>query len=131
MRRGSEDFHAELKELGNLHDKKQRDYGTEGDPFANVRAAEDFGVPAWLGCLIRMNDKMTRLKNFAKKGELANEGVEDSLRDLAVYSLIALCLYREADDGSGVDVAGGIVKGFTRETNDAERASDKQPRGCI
>ena len=130
MKRGSEDFHKELKELGLLHDKKQRDYGTPSDPFANVRAAEDFGVPAWQGCLIRMNDKMPRLKNFSTKGELANEGVEDSLRDLAVYSLIALCLFKERDDEGGVGAEGGIVKGFTRETNDG-RASDKQSRSRI
>ena len=113
MRRGSEDFHDELKSLGDLHDKKQQDYGTDGDPFANVRAAEDFGVPAWLGCLIRMNDKMTRLKTFAKKGTLANESVEDSLRDLAVYSLIALLLYREEEPaGEKVDLEAGVCKGF-------------------
>jgi hypothetical protein len=113
MGQGSAEFHEELKALGTLHDKKQQDYGTDGDPFANVRAAEDFGVPAWLGCLIRMNDKMTRLKNFAKKRELANESVEDSLRDLAVYSLIALLLYREEKPTEEkVDLEAGVCEGF-------------------
>ncbi len=97
MNIGSEEFHAELKSLGELHDRKQRDYGTDSDPFANVRASEDFGIPAWMGCLIRMNDKVQRLKTFCKTGELSNEGVEDSFRDLAVYSIIALCLFREHD----------------------------------
>lgn len=110
-RRGSEHFHEELLSLGELHDKKQQDYGTEADPFANVRAAEDFGVPAWLGCLIRMNDKMTRLKTFAKKGSLSNESVEDSLRDLAVYSLIALCLYKE-EDAVTSSREEGLAEGF-------------------
>jgi hypothetical protein len=99
MRAGSKEFHKELGKLGELHDRKQQDYGTDTDPFANVRASEDFGVPAWLGCLIRMNDKMSRLKTFSKSGSLSNEGVGDSLQDLAVYSLIALCLFKEQQDG--------------------------------
>lgn len=45
--------------------------------------------------MIRANDKMTRVKNMAKKGYLANESVEDSLLDIAVYAIIALILYRE------------------------------------
>lgn len=114
MNRGSEFFHEELEQLGLLHDKKQQDYGTNEDPFANVRASEEFGVPAWQGCLIRMNDKVSRLKTFCKKGTLSNEGVEDSLRDLAVYSLIALVLFREgaASPASAIAPDLGVCEGF-------------------
>lgn len=93
---GDPRFHAELQKMGELHDKKQEDYGTDGDPFANVRSSEDFGVPAWLGAIIRLNDKVTRIKSFAKKGVLANEALEDSFDDIAVYAIIAKVLYREA-----------------------------------
>lgn len=92
---GDPRFHALLKEIGQLHDAKQQDYGRVLDPFANVRASEDFGIPGWKGCMIRANDKMRRIQKFAQSGTLRNEGVEDSLMDLAVYSLIALVLYRE------------------------------------
>ena len=114
MKRGSEVFPEELEQLGLLHDKKQQDYGTTEDPFANVRASEEFGVPAWQGCLIRMNDKVSRLKTFCKKGTLSNEGVEDSLRDLAVYSLIALVLFREGAASSASAIAPdiGVCEGF-------------------
>lgn len=88
-------FKSILAEMEALHDKKQQDYGKDADPFANVRASEDFGIPGWHGCLIRANDKMRRLQTFCQKGTLANEGVEDSLLDLAVYSVIALVLWRE------------------------------------
>ena len=93
-------FPAVLDEMRELHDRKRRDYGTEVDGFANVRASEDFGIPGWLGSVMRANDKMSRLKAFAQTGTLANEGVEDSLIDLANYAVIALVLYREgaADD---------------------------------
>jgi hypothetical protein len=96
MSAGDPRFHALLKEMGELHDKKQADYGTEGDPFANVRASEDWGIPAWVGACVRLNDKLKRLKAFAKKGVLENESAEDSMIDIAVYALIALVLYREA-----------------------------------
>jgi hypothetical protein len=73
-----------------LHEQKSKDYGTEADPYANVRAAEEFGLPSWVGIYIRMNDKMTRVKNFVRKGSLANEGIRDSLLDMFVYAGIAL-----------------------------------------
>ena len=93
--RGSARFHAILKELGVLQDRKQQDYGRTADPFANVRASEQFGVPAWQGAAMRANDKMIRIQSFAMKGDLANESLEDSLRDLAVYAIIALVLREE------------------------------------
>lgn len=93
----SESFCDTLLEMKDLHLKKGADYGSDQDPFSNVRASEDFGVPAWLGAVIRGNDKMSRLKTFATKRILENESVEDSLIDLAVYSVIALVLYRESN----------------------------------
>lgn len=93
---GDPRFHQLLHEIGTLHDKKQSDYGTGQDPFANVRASEFFGIPAWVGSLMRLNDKVHRLQNYAQKGVLENESAEDSMMDIAVYALIALVLYREA-----------------------------------
>lgn len=92
---GDPRFHALLSELGKLHNRKASDYGTDGDVFANVRASQEFGVEPWRGALVRLNDKVVRLKTFCIKGTLANEGVEDSLMDLAAYSLITLILFRE------------------------------------
>jgi hypothetical protein len=111
--KGDPRFHALLDELGRLHDKKQEDYGTDTDPFANVRASEEFGVPAWIGALIRLNDKVKRLKNFAARGVLANESAEDSFLDIAVYALIGYILYREA--------AGRVVDGGASAGDDLTR----------
>lgn len=88
-------FHEILKELGDLHDKKQADYGRGDDPFANVRASSDWGVSGWVGAMIRANDKLRRLQSLIANGKLANESAEDSLRDLAVYSIIALVLFEQ------------------------------------
>jgi len=70
------------------------------DPFANVRSSRDFAVPAWVGAMIRGNDKISRIKSFIKKRRLENEALEDSLRDLAVYTIIALVLYEEEREGA-------------------------------
>jgi hypothetical protein len=48
--------------------------------------------------MIRATDKVRRLQAAALGSELRNEGIEDSLMDLATYSLIALVLYREANE---------------------------------
>lgn len=95
---GDPRFHALLKEIGDLHDKKQQDYGKDTDPFANVRASAEFGVAPWIGALVRLNDKVTRLKQFSSRRALANESAEDSMMDIAVYALIALVLYREESE---------------------------------
>jgi hypothetical protein len=94
---GSKRFHALLQELADLHDMKQKDYGTAADPFANVRAAEEFGLPAWMGAGIRINDKVQRLKSLQKNGSLVDthDSIEDTFKDLAVYAIIGLCLYEE------------------------------------
>lgn len=91
----SERFHEILKRVASTHDSKQADYGTDKDPFANVRAAEDFGIPAWHGAAIRMNDKMRRVQTYIKRGHLNHDSVEDDLLDLAVYAIIALVLKEE------------------------------------
>lgn len=91
-------FEKVIDEILALHKKKQSDYGRTGDPFANVRASEDFGIDGWVGAIIRANDKMRRLQKAAKGGTMANESVEDSMMDLSVYAIIALCLYRETNE---------------------------------
>lgn len=90
------EFEKIVAEILALHDRKQHDYGRMNDPFANVRASEDFGIAGWIGAVVRANDKMRRLQNAAKGTLLKNESIEDSLMDMAVYSIIALVLYREA-----------------------------------
>lgn len=96
----SRQFHALLKAAGDLHDKKQMDYGKDDDPFANVRATEEWGIPAWVGAMIRLNDKVARLKSLASKGSLNNEAAVDSFMDIAVYALIACVLFEEGTNGS-------------------------------
>jgi len=94
----SQRFHDILDELALLHDRKQADYGRDDDPFANVRASSDWGTSGWVGAMIRATDKLRRLQAYVRNGRLENEGVEDSLRDLAVYSVIALVLFEQESE---------------------------------
>lgn len=96
---GDPRFLDKLWEIAQLHASKQMDYGSDEDPFANIRSSVDFGVPAWVGALVRLNDKVTRLKQFSKKGVLQNESALDSMLDIAVYSLVAAILYQEEERG--------------------------------
>ncbi|KKM25219.1 hypothetical protein LCGC14_1597190 [marine sediment metagenome] len=91
----SERFHNLLKTIGDLHDRKQKDYGSDSDPFANVTASQDWNISPWVGAMLRANDKMRRLQSFAQRGELANESAYDSLLDIAIYSLIAYVLMED------------------------------------
>lgn len=92
----SERFHRILRDLGHLHDRKQADYGSDTDPFANVRASNEWGIDEWVGAMVRATDKVRRLQSFARKGSLANESAVDAFDDLAVYAVIARVLYEEA-----------------------------------
>jgi len=96
---GDARFHVLLEDMRQLHVRKAQDYGDE-DPLANLRAAEEFGIASWVGCCLRLNDKVRRLKSMAKKGRLVNESLEDSLLDMANYALLAIILYRETQSGT-------------------------------
>ena len=90
-----------LDRMKALHASKSRDYGSEHDPLANIRNGAIFvGIEPWKGAMVRLSDKVTRLATFNRTGTLTHEGVEDTLLDLASYSLLALLLYREESRGA-------------------------------
>ena len=99
---GDPRFYKILSQMAEVHHKKSADYGAGTDPLANLRASVQFGIPAWIGAMIRAQDKMVRIQSFVRKAKLVNESVEDSLLDLASYAILALILFREqAEDSSG------------------------------
>lgn len=71
---------------------KNADYaGASSDPFGNFRHVEDLGIArTGQGFLTRMTDKLCRVATFEQKGalEVKDETVEDTLLDLANYSLL-------------------------------------------
>lgn len=84
-----------LDELRELFVKKNIDYGLPDDPMANLRSAPEWGMPAWIGCMLRANDKLKRLQRVARGGTLANESIEDSFRDIALYAIEGWVLWEE------------------------------------
>jgi hypothetical protein len=75
---------------------KTLDYGVDEDALSNIRQSADVvNMPAWAGCILRISDKMHRLKAFFRRGKCEFDGIEDTLKDIACYSAIALVLYRE------------------------------------
>ena len=98
IRPGSREFLDVLDELKQLHLRKTLDYGVDEDALSNIRSSADVvNMPAWAGCILRISDKMHRLKAFFRNGRCEFDGVEDTLKDIACYAAIALVLHRESD----------------------------------
>lgn len=100
-------FYQLIWEACELHEKKNHGYATTQNPLSNFYECENFGVPPWQGCLVRMSDKWSRLKNLAKaemepkvddlvmKAAQAMEPLSETLIDLGVYSFIDMILFEE------------------------------------
>ena len=96
-----------LEDAKDLHIRKNAGYsGADNpDPGANFRMAEAFGVSSFKGCLVRMSDKYIRDTNLVRNpdNEQVGENIKDTLRDLAAYALIAVCLLEEQEEADAED----------------------------
>jgi hypothetical protein len=90
-----------LDELRTIHDTKNHDYAHSADPFANFREAARIGITPFQGVIVRMGDKWARICNLVRYGDPAvkDESLRDTLKDLAVYALIAVALDEEEENG--------------------------------
>ena len=87
-----------LEEMRLLHQSKSADYGSETDPLANIRQGAEFvNIEPWRGCMVRIADKIQRLRTYCQTGRLVHEGVRDTLLDLSAYSLLAIVLFDEGN----------------------------------
>jgi hypothetical protein len=98
---GHPEFYKLLEQMADLHSRKNHDYAGESDPLKNLRACERLNLKPFLGVLVRLQDKWSRLEEFVNSGQLMvkNESVIDTLMDNAVYSLLAIILYQEQQKG--------------------------------
>ena len=97
----SQAFYDLCDGLKETHRKKSSDYGSPDDPLANIRNGAKFvGIEPWRAAMVRLSDKVTRLETYCRTGSLTYESFEDTLIDLASYSLLTLLTHREARDGS-------------------------------
>ena len=89
-----------LDEMRRLHESKSADYGSQTDPLANIRQGAEFvNIEHWRGCMVRIADKVQRLRTYCQTGRLVHEGVRDTLLDLSAYSLLAIVLFDEGQNG--------------------------------
>lgn len=95
------DFVQEVRQMLRTHIGKAAGYSGQDNPdtWANFREAEAWGNTALEGCLIRMGDKYRRVQNLRRNpdNDRVGEPIKDTLRDLANYALIAVCLLEEEE----------------------------------
>ena len=87
-----ERFKQVTQYMNDLTAKKNADYAGPGNPFQNFNLIEIITsgrVSTSAGILVRMTDKLQRFANLlAKPPAVVGEAIEDTLLDLAVYSII-------------------------------------------
>ena len=69
---------------------KNADYADTSDPYSNFRSAEIFGVHPATGILLRVMDKIQRIKSFIEKNklEVQGESFEDACDDIINYMVL-------------------------------------------
>ena len=97
-------FYELILQMCKIHEIKNKGYGI-GNPLGNFMECERFNIPAWKGCLVRMTDKYSRICNLVAKMDnpeyqdaIKMENLEDTLIDLANYSLLCIILLREYNE---------------------------------
>jgi hypothetical protein len=77
-------LHKQLcDDIHNLYIQKNTDYGSSAS-----KSYQEFGMTAYL---IRLSDKLNRLKTLSKQEQLVkDESIKDTLMDMAGYCLLAL-----------------------------------------
>lgn len=102
---------AACKKALKIMEVKNNDYsGGENaeDALANFKAATSLGLHPITGLLLRMQDKLQRLRSFAADGklEVPNESAEDACIDLLNYAILAKALIEE----SALDAATALTE---------------------
>jgi len=99
-----------------LMQDKNADYGENDDPFRNFR---EFGQ---LGILVRLSDKLARLRTWVERGvyQVKSEKVEDVVLDVINYAVLF--------SGYGEDGHAGIVDIDGWEDRGRDNEVRKEPR---
>ena len=95
------ELHTETTDIcREIMERKNSDYcggKSSTDALANFKTATALGLHPVTGLLLRMQDKLMRIKSFVNDGELrvTGETVEDACNDLVNYSILCKALLRE------------------------------------
>ena len=123
----NKEFDDVLDELKMLHDAKNHDYATQENPYKNLEKVLSIGIEPWRGIVIRLMDKFSRLEEYCVKGELAikSEGIEDTFKDIANYSILAMILFRKEQklaESYDVDRDGGLGISLTARLDEMKES---------
>lgn len=95
LRPGSAEVLKVFEEAAQLHLRKTLDYGADENALRNIQEGADLiNVESWRACLIRIADKMSRMRAFCRRGRVEFDGVEDNLIDIVSYAAICLAEFR-------------------------------------
>ena len=93
-------FAEEAKQCTELYSKKNHDYGNSFD-----KGMDTIGMAYGVG---RIYDKVNRLVTLSKDAETAiavtDESIEDTVKDLACYSIMTLCYIKRIRKESLKDI---------------------------
>lgn len=123
--------------LGILNQRSQK-YTGDGDPFRNFDNAADIaGVTTDQGILVRLGDKLGRIKNGLQdrrnaQGDLFQEWKDESLRDSvrdAINYLAILHVWLDSAEGQDLDVPvgeSGLVDDLPEVSDDGVTEIDEE-----
>ena len=82
--------HDTFESCKNIIKAKNADYADDGDPYSNFRTASLFNVHPATGILLRVMDKIQRIKSFIEKNklEVQGESFEDACDDIINYMVL-------------------------------------------
>jgi len=103
----SQPFERALIGMVITYRNKKADYAVDGDPFSNFSDTADWAdfKYRWQSSLFNCVQKLSRIKALIKNGRdsaTANEPVDDTLLDNAVYAVIAYAQHL-FDEGRTLD----------------------------
>jgi hypothetical protein len=99
-------FEAALISIVETNRRKRRDYAEDGSPFSNFQETSSRlgmdGFGARESALFNVLQKLARLTSLRKNGRMndtANETVDDTFLDLAVYAIITYAIHMQEVNG--------------------------------
>jgi hypothetical protein len=91
---------ANLYKMKSVYEAKDSDYSENDLPMGNLLESEELGIRPWKGVLLRIGDKKRRIGSFLNKKSyrVKDEALQDTLTDMANYSLLGNCLFLQNYD---------------------------------
>jgi hypothetical protein len=79
-----------FSDAADIMKRKRNDYSSNEDPLRNIKSIEALGIDARLGVIIRILDKISRIKTLMFDSE--QQVMDESRRDTIVDAINYLCI---------------------------------------